>query len=76
MHSIIARNSLSHMLVDDGSFVNILFGCTFSQIQVNHPYVPVVESLYDVTGDALSPSGQIMLWIVSLHTIGSLEVPH
>ncbi|KAL2472033.1 Uncharacterized protein Adt_40169 [Abeliophyllum distichum] len=36
IHTIIARNELGRMLVDDDSAMNILFGNTFDQMEVDH----------------------------------------
>lgn len=51
------------MLVDNGSFTNILFGSTLNKMQVNYSCVPMVELLYSFTRDAIIPRGQIILAI-------------
>lgn len=35
--AIIASNSISYMMVDNGSSVNILFRNAFNQMYINHP---------------------------------------
>ncbi|KAL2518249.1 Uncharacterized protein Adt_14496 [Abeliophyllum distichum] len=52
---VVTRNGLGRMLVDDGSTVNILFGCTFDQMDVDHELTAISEALFGFTGDNLVP---------------------
>ncbi|KAL2471312.1 Uncharacterized protein Adt_39448 [Abeliophyllum distichum] len=54
---LIAINVIKRMLVDNESLVNILFGSAFNQIEVDHPWTPISESLYGFTGTT-SSSGE------------------
>lgn len=45
VQAIIARNSLSRVMVDNGSFT-ILFESIFHQMQVNNPCLPMFEHIY------------------------------
>ncbi|KAL2453081.1 Uncharacterized protein Adt_45818 [Abeliophyllum distichum] len=49
------------MMVDDGSVVNILFGSTFDQMDVDHELMAISEPLFDFTGDSLILQGRITL---------------
>ncbi|KAL2512637.1 Uncharacterized protein Adt_18237 [Abeliophyllum distichum] len=53
--TIVARNRLGRMLVDDGSSVNILFGNAFDQMEVDHEVTAISEPLFGFTGDGLIP---------------------
>ncbi|KAL2499224.1 Uncharacterized protein Adt_24774 [Abeliophyllum distichum] len=55
VHTIVARNGLGRMLVNDDSVVNILFGSTFNQMDVDHKLTSFSELLFDFTGDSLIP---------------------
>lgn len=49
------------MLVDNESFVNILFGTTFDKMIVNRELTPSTISLYDIIGDNIISKGKITL---------------
>lgn len=51
------------MLVDNDSSINIRFGRAFDQIHVNHPWIPMIEPIYDLVGDSLIPMDQVMLLV-------------
>ncbi|KAL2542569.1 Uncharacterized protein Adt_03547 [Abeliophyllum distichum] len=53
--TVVTRNGLGRMLVDDGSSVNILFGNAFDQMDVDHELTAISEPLFDFTGDSLIP---------------------
>ncbi|KAL2526231.1 Uncharacterized protein Adt_11285 [Abeliophyllum distichum] len=57
VRAIVARNGLGRMLVDDGSYVNILFGSAFDQMEVDHEVTAISEPLFGFTGDNLIPRG-------------------
>ncbi|KAL2513393.1 Uncharacterized protein Adt_18993 [Abeliophyllum distichum] len=47
------------MLVNDAITVNILFGSTFDQIDVDHELMAISELLFGFTRDSLIPQGRI-----------------
>lgn len=49
VRTVIAHNSLRDMLVDTCSCVNILFESAFVQMQLDHSWTPMAESLYGFT---------------------------
>ncbi|KAL2454034.1 Ribonuclease H [Abeliophyllum distichum] len=51
VRAVVAINGLGRMLVDDGSAVNILFGNTFVQMDVDHELTAISELLFDFTED-------------------------
>lgn len=55
--AIVARNGLKRMLVENGNFVNILFGATFDKMIVDHELKPITTSLYDFTNDSIISRG-------------------
>ncbi|KAL2542840.1 Uncharacterized protein Adt_03818 [Abeliophyllum distichum] len=61
VRTVVARNGLGRMLIDDGSAVNILFDSTFDQIDVDHELTAIFEPLFDFTGDNLIPRRRISL---------------
>ncbi|KAL2505569.1 Integrase catalytic domain-containing protein [Abeliophyllum distichum] len=59
--TVVAKNRLGRMLVDDGSAVNIMFESAFDQMEVNHELTANPEPLFIFTGDNLIPQRQITL---------------
>ncbi|KAL2471123.1 Uncharacterized protein Adt_39259 [Abeliophyllum distichum] len=51
--TVVPRNGLGKMSVDDGSAVNILFGSTFDQMEVDHGLTTILEPLFRFTHDSL-----------------------
>ncbi|KAL2532346.1 Ribonuclease H [Abeliophyllum distichum] len=58
-----AREELDQARTNDGSTVNILFGCTFDQMDVDHELTAILEPLFSFTGDSLVPQGRIILTV-------------
>ncbi|KAL2513151.1 Uncharacterized protein Adt_18751 [Abeliophyllum distichum] len=50
---VVARNRLGRMLIDDESTVNILFGSTFDQMDVDHELTAISEPLFSFMEDSL-----------------------
>ncbi|XP_022889049.1 uncharacterized protein LOC111404482 [Olea europaea var. sylvestris] len=61
VRAVIARNGFKRMLVDNGSLVNILFGSAFDKMILDHQLTPTTTSLYEFTGDSITPRGKITL---------------
>ncbi|KAL2518135.1 Integrase catalytic domain-containing protein [Abeliophyllum distichum] len=59
VRTVIARNWLGRMLVDDDSAVNILFGSTFDQMDVDHKLTGISEPLFSFTVDSFIPQGKL-----------------
>lgn len=52
---VIARNRLKNMLVDNGSFVNIVLGAIYDMVIVDHELALISLPLYGFTGDNIIP---------------------
>ncbi|KAL2475474.1 Uncharacterized protein Adt_36210 [Abeliophyllum distichum] len=57
VRTVVARNGLGRMLVDNGNSVNVIFSSTYEQMNINVPLEPSSEPLYDFTRDCVTPKG-------------------
>ncbi|KAL2503713.1 Reverse transcriptase domain-containing protein [Abeliophyllum distichum] len=64
VRAVVARNGLGRMLVDNGSFVNVIFSSTYEQMNIDVPLEPSTEPLYVFTGDCVIPKGIIRLTVM------------
>lgn len=61
VRAVVAGNGLKHMLVDNGSLVNLLFVFTFDKIQIKHGLIPMIDPLNGFTGDSIILRGRLTL---------------
>lgn len=40
--AIVTRNSLKHILVDNGRSINFLFGATYDKMMIDHELTPMI----------------------------------
>ncbi|KAL2542799.1 Uncharacterized protein Adt_03777 [Abeliophyllum distichum] len=55
VRTVVARNGLGRMLVDNRSSVNVIFLSTYEQMNIDVPLKPSTEPLYGFTGDCITP---------------------
>ncbi|KAL2485691.1 Ribonuclease H [Abeliophyllum distichum] len=58
---VIACNIFKRMLVDNKISVNVLFENAFNQMEIDHLWTPMFESLYVFTGNNIIHRGKITL---------------
>ncbi|KAL2518299.1 Uncharacterized protein Adt_14546 [Abeliophyllum distichum] len=63
VRTVVARNGLGRMLVDNGSSINVIFLSTYEQMNIDIPLEPSTEPLYGFTGDCVTPKGIVLLAI-------------
>lgn len=63
VRAIVSRNGLKHMLIDNGSLINILFSSTYDKMLVDHNLTPMNKSLYGFTGKNIIPRERINLLV-------------
>lgn len=60
---VVAQNGLKRMLVDNDSFVNILFKDKFDKMILDHELTLIATSLYGFTTDSIILRGMITLTV-------------
>ncbi|KAL2471287.1 Uncharacterized protein Adt_39423 [Abeliophyllum distichum] len=55
VQTVVARNGLVRMLVDDRSSVNIIYGTIYDKMDIDTPLIPAADPIYGFTGDSIIP---------------------
>ncbi|KAL2512467.1 Uncharacterized protein Adt_18067 [Abeliophyllum distichum] len=55
VRAVVARNGLGRMLVDDRSFVNIIYGTTYVKMGIETPLILDTNPIYGFTGNPIIP---------------------
>ncbi|KAL2505106.1 Uncharacterized protein Adt_20727 [Abeliophyllum distichum] len=61
VQTVVAKNSLGRMLVDDRNSVNIIYGATYDKMGIEALMIPAMDPIYGITGDFIVPKGTIIL---------------
>ncbi|KAL2497948.1 Uncharacterized protein Adt_23498 [Abeliophyllum distichum] len=63
------------MLVDDESFVNIIYGETYDKMCIEAHLIPATDPIYGFTGDSIVPRGTIVLMTKMEETPTTVKTP-